>query len=74
MKKNRIIIENRSEKLTDVQAVEHALSVMRGGKISGSGERSQYCYGSTFADKTVVWAQKNRGGSDRLVVMDDVSA
>jgi len=66
--KTRIIIENRTN-LSDAEAVQRALTVMRGGKVSGSGDRAQYCYCTTFGDRVVVWASRNRGGSDRLVVM-----
>jgi len=64
--KERLIIENRTG-MPMVQAMEYAQSVVREGKISGDGDKAQYCYATTFDNGIVVWADKNKA-SDRLVV------
>ena len=43
---NRIIINNRTE-LTDIQAMEYVLGVIKMGRISGMTE-NQYCYLTSF--------------------------
>ena len=69
MKSKRVIIENRT-KLSAVDAVELALLVMKQGKISNGPNGPQYCWASRTNDAHVIYAFRNKGGSDRLVVSD----
>lgn len=64
--KSRVIIENRTE-LPDHFAMRYAMTVMEQGRISGSGDRAQYCYHTSFENGVHVSAFKNKA-SDRLVV------
>ena len=48
-------------------AVDYCLAVMKGGKISGTGKKKQYCYFTIFKNNIGVSAFKNKN-SDRLVV------
>ena len=62
----RIIIENRTD-LSMVYAIKYVDTVLKTGRISGDGERKQYCYLTTFNDGIYVSAIKNKK-SDRFVV------
>lgn len=69
---SKIIIENNHETISDLIALECVMHVVSGGKISGSGDKAQYCYHSTFTikpdgTKVQVAATKNKA-SDRFVV------
>lgn len=63
---NKVIIENRTDK-TMVEAVSYVLSVMQAGRISGSGDKKQYCYTTLFKGGIYVSAFLNKN-SDRFVI------
>lgn len=63
----RIIIENRAG-VDDITALEMVIAVMRHGKISETAGVKHYCHATRFASGKVVYAMKNRGGSDRFVI------
>ena len=48
---SKIIIENNHETISDLIALECVRHVVLGGKISGEGDKAQYCYHSTFTIK-----------------------
>lgn len=62
---SKLIIENRTD-LDMLKVLGLVHSVVAQGKISGSGDKKQYCYAMTF-DKYVVWATKNKK-SDRVTI------
>ena len=69
---SKIIIENNHETISDLLALECVLQVVADGKISGEGDKAQYCYHSTFTIKpkgvkVEVSAFKNKA-SDKFVV------
>ena len=64
--KRRVIIENRGG-LSDLECLEYAAMVMAKGRISGSGNKAQYCYHTKFSTGVHVSAFWNRC-SDWLVV------
>jgi hypothetical protein len=67
----RTIINNRS-KAYDIQALKMVGEVIQGGRISGNGDKAQYCYASTFRfgiDKFTVLATLNKN-SDSFIVVD----
>ena len=70
---SRIIIENKSN-LQDSEAVELAMNVMKGGRVSNFGK--QYCYltivhnwQGTGKDYQIASFQNKK--SDRFVIYDD---
>jgi len=66
---SKIIIENRSS-ISDCDALSVVSTVVSWGRMSGSGDKAQYCYYSTFRNPKVgVSAFKNKA-SDRFVVID----
>jgi hypothetical protein len=68
---SRIIIENRSEKITDAEAVSFASAVMALGRISNNGK--QYCLlvVKTYrGDKIQISSDLNKR-SDRFVIVDE---
>jgi phage-related minor tail protein len=68
---SRIIINNRS-KAYDIQALKMVGEVMHGGRISGTGDKAQYCYASTFrfgVESFTVIATLNKC-SDSFTVVD----
>ena len=69
---SKIIIENKHETISDLLALECVMQVVADGKISGKGDKAQYCYHSTFIIKSEgvkveVSAYKNKA-SDKFVV------
>ena len=69
---SKIIIENNHETISDIIALECVMHVVSDGKISGEGDKVQYCYHSTFTTKpdgvkVQVSAFKNKA-SDKFVV------
>lgn len=69
---SKIIIENKHETISDLLALECVMHVIAGGKISGDGDKEQYCFHSTFTIKpddvkVHVTAFKNKA-SDKFVV------
>lgn len=61
----KLIIENRTD-MPDIEALWYVTEVMREGRISNDGE--QYCYATTFNNRSVVvWTDLNKK-SDRFVV------
>jgi hypothetical protein len=68
---SKIIIENRS-KMSDEEAMLRVMEVVKIGRISGTGDKKQYCYHTRFAcgfGFCAVSAFKNKA-SDRFVVVD----
>jgi hypothetical protein len=68
---SKIIIENNS-KMGDEEALLRVIEVVKMGRISGSGDKAQYCYHTRFACSygfCSVGAFLNKA-SDRFVVMD----
>lgn len=64
----RKIIISIDDKISDETAVERCLAVIRGGLVSGSGDKAQYCYVSVFPDKTHVYVRKYGSGTQRFDV------
>ena len=69
---SKIIIENIHETIPDNIALECVMHVIADGKISGEGDKAQYCFHSTFTIKpdgvkVHVAASKNKA-SDKFVV------
>lgn len=62
---SRLIIQ--AEGLPMAEALSYAAKVVEKGRISGRGNRAQYCYVTVFHDKVTVCAFRNKS-SDRLVV------
>ena len=60
----KLIIDNQSA-LTDEQALEHIMAVVKQGKISNDGK--QYCFATRFPDNIIVYSILNRK-SERLVI------
>lgn len=69
----RVIIDNRSSQ-SDMVAVSACQKVMRNGRISGAGDKKQYCYATRVftqdSPNLMVYASKNKC-SDRFTVTDD---
>jgi hypothetical protein len=66
----KIIIENRSS-LNIIHAIPFITEVILGGRVSGEGEKAQYCYHTFFPGVGIhVSAYKNKA-SDRFVVYDE---
>ena len=65
----KIIVDNRSRQ-SDIDALIYVLTVMREGRISGSGDKAQYCYHTGFTDGTEVVAYLNKR-SDKFIVYDE---
>lgn len=68
---SKMIIENRS-KMADDEALLRVMVVVQGGRISGIGDKVQYCYATRMACSVgfcVISAFLNKG-SDRFVVAD----
>ena len=63
----KIIIENRSEQLSDVAALELVSRVIEGGRMSN--DFKEYCYLTVFRGKHCVSTNLNKK-SDRFVVWD----
>jgi hypothetical protein len=67
MEMNKLIIDNRTE-LTDFQAVDLVLEVIKQGRISN--DNKQYCYGTEITidgKKYMIWTDLNKK-SDRFVI------
>lgn len=68
---SKIIIENNS-KMSDAEALFRVIEVVKMGRISGSGDKEQYCYHTKIACSTGfcgVSAFLNKA-SDRFLVSD----
>ena len=65
---SKLIIENRSIEITDIEALDLVQQVMRGGRISNDGK--QYCYVTTALKGRVHIATDLNKCSDRIVVYD----
>lgn len=69
---SKIIIENRSDEITDIEALELVKAVMSMGRISEGLKGPQYCYHTVFPyrpqGERSVSAFTNKK-SDRFVVM-----
>lgn len=71
----RMIIDNRSDKVSDYEALSFVQQVVAEGRISNDGK--QYCYVMAFTnkstgDKYMVSTDLNKS-SDRFVVYDGAS-
>jgi hypothetical protein len=64
---SRIII-NIQEGIDPREAVSRVVSVMREGRVSGSGDREQYCYVTTWKSGYIVYADLTRKGHDTFRV------
>ena len=63
----KLIIDNRSKKINDQEALEVIHMVMNSGRISNHGK--QYCYYTVFGGKHGVSSFLNKK-SDRFVITD----
>lgn len=68
-KLKRIIINNRSKE-TDYGCLELVLAVVGKGKISGTGDKKQYCYAVKFKSGPVVFCSRTRTGQMSFDVRD----
>lgn len=68
---SKIIIENRSNIVTDRMCLQMVSAVMKDGRVSNYGK--QYCYGSTFTigDEQVMVASSLNKKSDKFVIYDN---
>tara|TARA_R100001244_G_scaffold125316_1_gene95302 strand:+ start:68 stop:277 length:210 start_codon:yes stop_codon:yes gene_type:complete len=67
--KRRIIITIDSDSITDADAIHRVSQVIDGGKISKHKETLQYCFVTTFADNTKVYARDKKNiNTDSFVV------
>ena len=64
----KIIIENRSLEVTDLQALDLVKQVMNGGRVSNDGK--QYCYLTTAMNGEIHIATDLNKCSDRFIVYD----
>ncbi len=68
----KLIIDNRSS-LSDCSALSACMDVVKAGRISGEGDKKQYCYGTKVpmigVTDLMIYADLNKQ-SDRLIVMD----
>ena len=66
---NKLIIENRGNLLSTVEALPYIKRIMDMGKVSNFGK--QYCYATTFKNSNIViYAMQNKK-SDRFIILDD---
>jgi len=67
----KLIIQIDSDGVTDALALDAVRLVVGGGKVSGNGDKKQYCYYTTFRDGSGVrdvMVIRNKSGSERFVV------
>lgn len=62
----KLIIENRSEIVSDIDALQLVSKVVDGGRVSNGGK--QYCYMTVF-DEVCVSTELNKK-SDKFIVWD----
>ena len=66
---SKIIIKNETKHLTDLDAIQYVLLVMQEGKISGSENKKQYCYVTSWKSQDVlVYAYLTKQGTDCFIV------
>lgn len=64
----KLIIDNQSD-VTDILALEMVKHVLHEGRISGTGDKAQYCYATTFQQGEVcIYATLNKKSDKFLVV------
>lgn len=62
---SKITVENHTG-MDDFCAMQHALTVVQGGRISNHG--TEYCYATTFLNGVVVTSRRTKAGNDILRV------
>lgn len=62
----KLIIENHTNK-SMYELMQYIEIVLIGGRVSGRGDKAQYCYHTSFNDNTQVSTFKNKK-SDRFVI------
>lgn len=67
-KRNKLIIENRTNKEMK-EILPYVLDVVKMGKISGSGDKKQYCYHTSYSSIEVSAGLNKK--SDRIVVYQE---
>lgn len=72
---SKIIIENKSS-VSDLSAISACAEVIKAGRISGDGQKKQYCYATRISmvgvNDLMIYATLNKS-SDKLTVVDDYS-